>query len=191
MSTQNELNKKQRRVMGIVLFYPVGILIIGVALNYFVLGVNPYVVSLPSIEGIRSLIIAATLLVINHTWIMTSTELVRVRYKMYTTPEEWASNNANEDEASVEGLRALKRRHDTHNNTTENVVYYVLLSLILVVSSPTNIAIQVWVIGFAIARLGYTYSYFTRNTGMRGLFMTLGLLAMYGLVSNLVISIFI
>lgn len=110
---------------------------------------------------------------------------------MYTTPEEWASNNANEDEASVEGLRALKRRHDTHNNTTENVVYYVLLSLILVVSSPTNIAIQVWVIGFAIARLGYTYSYFTRNTSMRGLFMTLGLLAMYGLVSNLVISIFI
>ncbi|NIB45215.1 MAPEG family protein [Pseudomaricurvus alkylphenolicus] len=191
MWNTNELEKKQRRGMHIVLFYPFGILLMGVVLNFFLLGVNPYVVSLPTIEGIRALVIAAALLVINHTWIMISTELVRARFKMYATPEEWDENSSSEKDAPELGISELKRRHDTHNNTTENVVYYVLLSLIFAFSSSTVIAMQVWIIGFAVVRLGYTYSYFTRNTGLRGLFMTLGLLAMYGMASNLMISIFI
>lgn len=191
MSNTDDLDKKQRRTMGIILFYPLGILLVGIVLNFFAVGVRPYVVSLPPIEGIRALVIATVLLVINHTWIMTSTELVRVRFRMFATPEEWAENNSSENDAPEPGIRDLKRRHDTHNNTTENTVYYILLSLIFALSSANVIAMQVWIIGFAIARLGYTYSYFTRNTGLRGVFMTLGLLAIYGMASNLMISIFI
>ena len=191
MLNSNDLDKRQRRAMGIVLFYPFGIILVGVVLNVFVFGVEPYVASFPPIEGIRALVAAAVILVINHTWIMTSTELVRGRFKMYATPEEWAENASNENDAPELGIRELKRRHDAHNNTTENAVYYVLLSLLFAFSSSTIIALHVWIIGFAIARLGYTYSYFTRNTGLRGLFMTLGLLAMYGMASNLVISVFV
>lgn len=120
------------------------------------LGVNPYVASLPSPEGIHVLIFSAALLLINHTWIMTSTELVRVRYKMYATPEEWAESGSNESDVSESGVRDLKRRHDAHQNTTENVVYFVLLSLIFAFSSPAIVAMQVWLLGFAVARLGYT-----------------------------------
>jgi len=188
MSSNNELNKQQRRTMAIVMIYPIGILLIGVALNLLVLGVNPYVISLPSEGCMHALVIAVVLLVINHTWIMTSTELVRVRFKMYSTPEEWTASATNEKDTPELGVRELKRRHDTHHNTTENVVYFVLLSLIFTISSPTVIAAQVWIIGFAIARLGYTYSFITGKDNIRGLFMTLGLLAMYGLVSNLLIS---
>jgi len=191
MSNSNDLDEKQRRFMGIVLLYPIVILLLGILLNYFVLGVKPYVVTLPSSDGIRALVIAAVLLVINHTWIMTSTELVRVRFKLFVTPEEWAASGTSENDAPESGRCELKRRHDTHQNTTENVVYYVFLSLIFVFSSPPVIAMQVWIIGFAGARLGYTYSYLTCNTDMRGLFMTLGLLAMYGMASNLLISIII
>ncbi len=189
MSRGYDLDKKQRRVMGIVLFYPIAILLVGIALNYFVLGVNAYVVSLPSVECIHALIIAAVLLLINHTWIMTSTELVRIRFKMYATPEEWSASGTHEEDAPEIGVRELKRRHDTHQNTTENVIYFVLLSLIFAISSPTVVAVQVWIIGFAIARLGYTYSFLAGKDNVRGLFMTLGLLAMYGMASNLVISI--
>ena len=122
---------------------------------------------------------------------MTSTELVRARFKMYSTPEEWAASGTDEKEAPQLGVRELKRRHDAHNNATENVVYFVLLSLIFSISSPTVIAVQVWVIGFAIARLGFTYCYLAGKDDMRGLFMTLALLAMYGMVSSLLISILI
>jgi len=188
MSSNNELDKQQRRTMAIVMLYPVGILLAGIALNFFLLGVNPYVISLPSDGAMYALIIAVVLLIVNHTWIMTSTELVRVRFKMYSTPEEWVASGTNEKNAPELGVRELKRRHDIHHNTTENVVCYVLLSLIFAFSSPTLIAAQVWIIGFAIARLGYTYSYLTGKDNVRGLFMTLGLLAMFGMASNLVIS---
>ncbi len=191
MSSNNELDKKQRRFTGIVLIYPFAILVVGLLLNFFVLGINPYVASLPSDEVIRSLIIAVVLLVINHTWLMTSTELVRVRFKMYSTPEEWAISGTNEKDAPELGVRELKRRHDAHNNTTENVVYFLPLSLIYSISSPTVIAVQLWVIGFAIARLGFTYCYLSGKDDIRGLFMTLALLAMYGMASNLLISIFV
>jgi len=108
MSSNNGLSKKQRRIMGVVVIYPFGILLVTVALNFFAFGVNPYVVSLPSIEGIHALVIAAVLLVINHTWIMTSTELVRVRFKMYSTPEEWAASGTNERDVPELGVRELK-----------------------------------------------------------------------------------
>jgi len=84
-----EEKKRQRRTMAIVMAYPLVLLLIGVVLNLFVFGVKPPIVALPSAEFLRPLVIAAVLLVINHTWIMTSTELTRVRFKMYSTPEEW------------------------------------------------------------------------------------------------------
>ena len=89
----------------------------------------------------------------------------------------------------MEGLRELERRHNAHRNTTENVVYFIILALVFVIVSPPTIATQVWIIGFAVARLGYTYSYLAGRDNVRGLFMSLSLLAMYGMASYLAISL--
>ena len=174
--------------MTIVKAYPLGLLLIGIVLNLFVFGVNPFAVALPSAECIRALIIAAVLLVINHTWIMTTTELTRVRFKMYSTPEEWAASGISRQDAPEKGLRELERRHNTHRNTTENTIYFILLALVFVFVSPTTVAAQAWIVGFAVARLGYTYSYLAGKDNARGLFMSLSLLAMYGIASYLVMS---
>ena len=175
--------------MAIVTAYPLGLLLIGVGLNLFVFGVNPFAVALPSAECIRALVIAAVLLAINHTWIMTTTELTRVRFKMYSTPEEWAASGTSRQDTPEEGLRELERRHNTHRNTTENTIYFILLALVFVFVSPTTVAAQAWIIGFAIARLGYTYSYLAGKDNARGLFMSLSLLAMYGIASYLAMSL--
>ena len=92
-------------------------------------------------------------------------------------------------DAPEEGLRELERRHNTHRNTTENTIYFILLAMVFVLVSPTNIAAQAWIVGFADARLGYTYSYLSGKDNARGLFMTLSLLAMYGMASYLVMSL--
>ncbi len=176
--------------MAIVKAYPLGLLLIGVALNFFVFGVNPAAVALPSAECIRALVIAAVLLAINHTWIMTTTELTRVRFKMFSTPEEWAASGTSRQDVSEEGLRELERRHNAHRTTTENTVYFILLVLVFVLVSPTTIAAQAWIVGFAVARLGYTFSYLAGKDDARGLFMSLSLLAMYGIASYLVMSLF-
>ncbi len=92
-------------------------------------------------------------------------------------------------DAPEEGLRELERRHNTHRNTTENTIYFILLVLVFVLVSPTTVAAQAWIVGFAVARLGYTYSYLAGKDGARGLFMSLSLLAMYGIASYLVMSL--
>ncbi len=175
--------------MAIVKVYPLGVLAIGVVLNLFVFGVTTVAVALPSTESIRALIIAAVLLVVNHTWLMTTTELTRLRFKMFSTPEEWAASGNSRHDAPDEGLRELERRHNTHRNTTENTIYFILLVLVFVSVSPTTLAAQTWIIGYAVARLGYTYSYLAGNDRARGAFMSLSLFAMYGVARYLVMSL--
>ena len=181
--------KRKRRTMAIATAYPFGVVLVSVVLNLFVFGVNPIVVSLPSTESIFALVIAAVLLIVNHTWLMTTTELTRVRFDMYATPEEWAKSGTRRQDAPEDGVTELKRRHSTHRNTTENTIYFVFLALVFVLVSPTILAAQVWIIGFGVARLGYTYSYLTGRDDARGLFMTLGLLTVYGMASYLAISL--
>lgn len=175
--------------MAIVKAYPLGVLLIGVVLNAFVFGVNPIVVALPSPECIYALIMAAVLLIVNHTWLMTTTELTRVRYRMFSTPEEWAASGTSRQDAPEDGLRELERRHNTHRNTTENTIYFIFLALVFVLVSPTTVAAQAWIVGFAVARLGYTYSYLAGKDKVRGIFMSLSLLAMNGIASYLVMSV--
>ena len=189
MTDSSEEHRRQRRTITIVKAYPLAVLLVGVALNWFAFGVNPSAVALPSVASVNALVIAAVLLVINHTWLMTTTELTRIRFKMFTTPEEWAASGTSRKDAPEEGLRELERRHNTHRNTTENTIYFILLALVLVFVSPTTIAAQVWIIGFAVARLGYTYSYLAGKDKARGFFMSLSLLAMYGIASYLVLSL--
>ena len=189
MTDKNEEVKRKRRTMTIVKAYTFGLLLIAIMLNVFVFGVNPPTVAIPSTGSIGSLIVAAALLVINHTWLMTTTELTRVRFNLYSTPEEWAASGTKQQDAPKEGLRELERRHNAHRNTTENAVYFMLLALVFAFVSPPTVAVQAWIIGFPIARLGYTYSYLAGNTSARGFFMSLSLLTMYGMAAYLVISL--
>ena len=191
MTLNTEEMKRQKRTMSIVVIYQIVVILLSVALNIFVFEVHPFVVTLPSNELFQTLIIATVLLVLNHTWLMTATELTRARFKMYSTPEEWLASGTNREDATKKGISELERHHSTHQNTTENVVYYVLLALIFVFSSPPIIVATVWLVGFAVARLGYTYSYLYGKDNARGLFMSLSLLAVYGLASYLVMSLII
>jgi uncharacterized MAPEG superfamily protein len=184
-----ELDKKQRKAKVIVIAYPIVVTIIAVILNVLVFGISAYTVTIPSTYILNILAIAAVLLVINHTWIMTATELVRVRYRMYATPEEWSESGTSKKDTPDVGVIELERVHNAHRNTTENVIYFILLSLIYIFSSPTEIGTLFWLLSFSVARLGYTYSYLTGKDNLRGVFMTLTLLAMYGLASYNLISL--
>lgn len=179
---------RRTRAAKLVMAYPFVLILVGVAINLFLFGVRPLVVALPPPESVVALTISAVLLVGNHTWLMTTTELTRVRFNMVATPEEWAERNAGPQDVPRQALDALERRHNAHRNTTENAVYFVFLASILAIVSPATLAVQVWAVGFGVARLGYTYSYLAAKTDARGLFMSLSLLALYGMASYLVMA---
>jgi len=189
LDIEEDETKRYQRILKIVVGYPFVLLFIAIALNIFAWEVKPLTISLPTIEYLRPLIIATVLLIINHSWLMTATEIVRSRYKVFSTPEEWITNKAKLEDAPAEGIRELKRCHDTHLNSTENIIYYILLCLIFILCSPPVLAAEILIIGYAISRIGYTYSFLYGKDGTRGLFMTLSLLAMYSMACYLVIAL--
>jgi uncharacterized MAPEG superfamily protein len=169
MGTNQEINRN-RRTMALVKAYPFGLLLIATILNVFMFGVTPPTIAAPSTGSTGALAIAAVLLVINPTWLMTTTELTRVRFDMYSTPEEWTAAGKSQQDAPEEGLRELERCHNAHRNTTENTVYFVLIVLVFAFVSPPAAVAQVWIVGFPVARLGYTYSYLAGKSNARGFF---------------------
>jgi len=172
-----------------VKLYPFALILVSFALTVS-LGIEPYVITLPSPEGMQAALISIVLLLINHTWLMTATELTRGKFKLQATPEEWAEKGQTADDASKEGLQELTRHHNAHRNTTENTLYFVLLATLFLLTSPSVHALYVLLVGFSVARLGYTYSYLVGNTNLHGIFMSLTLIATYSLALSLLVRIF-
>ena len=190
MTNRNDDNQRGQHTKTIVKAYPFGLLLIAFLLDLFVFGVEPLTIAVPSTVIVGSLVIAVALLLINHSWLMTTTELTRLDFDMHATPEEWGASGLRQEDAPDAGVRELERRHNAHRNTTENVVYFVFLALVFSFLSPPSLAALVWIVGFPLARLGYTYCYLAGNTNGRGLFMSLSLLAMYGLAAYMVMGVF-
>jgi uncharacterized MAPEG superfamily protein len=182
-------NYAKVRVRRIVIAYPFVVALIAVALNQFVFGVAPLVIALPDSLIFGAMAVALVLLTINHGWLMTSTELVRLKFDLRATPEEWRESELDPAAAAPEGLLELQRRHNAHRNTSENMVYFGPLALLFLWASPPLAAGLAWMIGFGCARVGYTYGYLSGRTGVRGAFMTLSLLCMFGLASYLVLAL--
>ncbi len=175
----------------LVKIYPFALIAISALIDVLVFGIQPFVIALPSPEIINALIIAAVLLMVNHSWLMTVTELTRGKFGLATTPEEWEAKGGRPQSIEQDARDALERRHNAHRNTTENAVYFVLLAAVIAIVSPAALMAQVWIVGFAVARLGYTYSYLSAQTGLRGMFMSLTLLSLYGMASYLVLAMFV
>lgn len=186
-----EQTEQTQRVRMIVLAYPFVLLAISVVLNIFLFGMKPLVPALPSQESVIALTLAAVLLVINHTWLMTTTELTRVRFTMFATPEEWTERGRSKEDVALSGWQELERRHNAHRNATENAVYFVLCAFVFVLVTPPALAAYIWIVGFAIARIGHTYGYLAGRGGLRGIFMSLSLICLYGLASYPVMALFV
>ncbi|QMU56824.1 MAG: MAPEG family protein [Boseongicola sp.] len=179
---------RKKRFTLIILAYPFAMLLIGLAANLLFFGISQVTITLPAPMVVNALIAAAILLVINHAWLMTSTELTRLNHNLHATPEEWAASGTTKDSATKEALAELERRHNAHRNTTENTIYFVLLAAIFCIVSPPAAAAITWLTGFAVARLGYTYSYLRGHDDARGIFMSASLIAMFGMASYLAIA---
>lgn len=183
--------KRIRKFTWIITCYPIALIALGVLVNLFVFGVPALAVALPQSAVLAALAVSGLLLVLNHTWLMTATELARLNHNIYASPEEWSDANAREDDVLPEGWTALTRHHNAHRNATENTVLFAVLAAAFVLSSPGVVAAQVWLIGFGVGRLGYTYGALRGKSGLRGAFMSVSLIAMYGLSSHLVLSLLV
>ncbi|MBM7034912.1 MAPEG family protein [Vibrio ulleungensis] len=181
------VSDSQRRSAAFVTFYPVLLVAMACLGNWVVFGVKPLQVGLPSNFSLAIMTISAVLMCLNHTWLMTVTELTRVRFHIQTTPEEWSDSSVARDEIPQKGWDELARARNAHRNCTENSVYFVMLGIPLMFCSANDI-VSVWLLEFALGRLGHTYGYLYKSDVLRGLFMSISLLAMYGMATYLLMS---
>lgn len=185
----NDDEARKRKFARIILAYPFALAIIGIIVNALAFGVEPAVIAEPQPSVITSLGVSAVLLLCNHTWLMTSTELTRLKYDMHATPEEWETSGHDKHTISAEGLQELERRHNAHRNATENVVYFVLLAALISIVSPPPWLAETWILGFALGRLGHTFSYLTGRDGLRGISMSVSLISLCGMATYLAICL--
>ena len=112
MAERVDEHRSQSRTVVFVKVYPLGLLLLAVLANAFGFGVDPLIVALPSVGVTATLVLAAVLLLINHSWLMTSTALVRVHNHLHSTPEEWAASGIKKEDAPEEGWSELERHHN-------------------------------------------------------------------------------
>lgn len=175
----------------IVLLYPFALFAIALALNLVFFRGHPLVPAIPAADSYPALVVAAVLLVINHSWLMTATEWIRVRYGMPGTPHEWQQSGKNPADVDAAGRLAFETCHNAHRNVTENSVSFVFLALVFALASPPLAAVYIWVCLFPLARCGYILSYLRGNIGVRGAFMSLSLLSLYGMASYLLVALLV
>ncbi len=181
--------QRKQRVTALVTAYPFVLLSAAVVLNLTVLGVQPVALALPTEQTILALTISAALLLINHTWLMTSTELTRVVLGISATPEDALENGSLSTASSFSSHEEITRRQNAHRNLTENAVYFPLLVMGIATVSPSQLAVTAWLLGFSIGRVGHTYGYLTKSTSVRGISMSLSLLSLYGIAGYLLIAL--
>jgi uncharacterized MAPEG superfamily protein len=187
----DEKARRQRKFTRIIIAYPLVLILIAVLANFLLFGVTQAEIALPQIPLVTPLAASAILLLVNHTLLMTSTELTRLKYDMHATPEEREASGHAKEDVSQEGIEELARHQNAHNNATENIVYFSVLALLISLVSPVTLAAQIWIVGFAAGRLGHSASYLLGRDGLRGIFMSISLLSLYGLASYLAICLFI
>ncbi len=185
---QSKELKRQRKFTAIIVGYPFALIAIAMALNGLWFGIEPLVPSLPAGRVLLALVVSAGLLLANHTWLMTSTELTRLRHKTFATPEEWAASGTRPSDMPDIARAEVDRRHNAHRNATENTVFFAILAGIMAIVSPSAIAAQIWLIGFGVARLGYSFAYLRGKDDLRGIFMSASLICLYGMAGYLLIG---
>ena len=167
-----------RRQWTILVVYPFVPLIVSLIIT-FVAGIPPIEVALPSVPIVAFAAISVVLITANHTWVMTHTEITRARYGLFASPEE--AEEADRDLPPTKHPE-LQRSHAAHRNLSENTVIFALALPIFVLLTPPNLLAGLWLVGYGAARLGHTFFFLSGNASIRGVFMTLSLIALYGIV---------
>lgn len=185
--------KRQKMARRFILAYPFGLILIalGVTLLAATNGPTALQVALPQPLHLQLFSLASVLLLANHIWLMTTTELLRLKHGLQATPEEYAARGLDPTAVSAEAQTELTRRHNAHRNATENTVYFAVLAIPFLLLSPPVWLTALWMLGFGLGRLGHAGAFLTGRAGWRGLFMSLSLTALFGLAIWPLLTLFL
>lgn len=190
MADSTEAARHQTKFYLAIVGYPIVVAGVALLINRYALPAAVQNALWPEQMLLLAFAFSTGLLWLNHCWIMTATELARLKHGIYVVPEEVPPAEQATYAPSPDGMADVGRCQNIHRNTTENSVYFFPLAiglLLVPVLDKTEVGgAAFWFGAYALARLGYTFAYLRAKTGLRSLCMTVTLLANFGLLFQLI-----
>ena len=106
------------------------------------------------------------------------TGTVRVMRKTYVNPEDAKLNKAEQSEADHPDVQRVKR---AHQNAIENVLPFFVVGALYVLSGPSKLGAQAYLITFTVARLLHSLFYLFGKQPFRTMMFAIGVLSIVGM----------
>jgi glutathione S-transferase len=142
-------------------------------------------VGLLAIPAVRLYTIVAVLLVIKVLVVGSYTSLLRLRRRVFATPEDYALQGMTPRAERDEDIERVRR---AHLNDLENVLPFLAIGFLYALTGPSLLAARIYFIGFLVARTLHSIFYIRGAQPHRTIAFTLGMVLLVGMLVTTLLS---
>ena len=139
---------------------------------------SPIATLLFSVPAVRLFGIVSLLLVVKMIAVGFTTSAIRIRRKVYSTPEDYVLNRVT-PRGPDEDIERIRR---AHQNDLENILPFFLVGFLYALTTPSLLGARVYFIGFLIARVLHSVFYIRALQPHRTIAFTVGMLLLVGML---------
>jgi len=132
-----------------------------------------------SAENLRLLVIVDMLLVWKMLVVANYTALLRIRRKVYATPEDYAINRMQPTQHQSD--ETIERARRAHRNDLENILPFIAVSALFAATAPAHAVLAGYLWAFLGLRVLYSVFYLRSLQPHRTIAFTLGALVLFGM----------
>src|SRR5712691_6542763 len=147
---------------------------------------NGVVAILLALPAVRLFAVVYLLLVLKMVAVGFATSFLRIRRRVFATPEDYALRGANPTPVPDEDIERIRR---AHRNDLENILPFFPVGFFYALTGPPMIMARIYFIGFLVARVLHSVFYVRSMQPWRTVAFTVGMILMLALVVNTLVRI--
>jgi prostaglandin-E synthase 1 len=139
-----------------------------------------------AMPAVRLFAIVAVLLVLKMMAVGSYTSYLRIRRRVYATPEDYALQGLAPRGTVDPDIERVRR---AHQNDLENVLPFLVAGFLFALTGPSLLAARVYFIGFLVARVLHSIFYIREMQPHRTIAFTLGAALLFAMLVHTLIAI--
>ena len=136
--------------------------------------------------AVRLYAVVALLLVLKMVAVGFYTSAVRIRRRVFATPEDYALRNLAPAGVPDEDVERVRR---AHRNDLENVLPFLVVGLLYALTGPSLAAARIYLIGFLVARTLHSVFYIRATQPHRTIAFTVGMVLMLAMLVTTLVAL--
>jgi len=147
---------------------------------------SPIATLLLAVPAVRLFGIVSLLLVVKMIAVGFATSTLRIRRKVYSTPEDYVLNRVT-PKGPDEGVERIRR---AHQNDLENILPFFVVGFLYALTTPSLLGARVYFIGFLATRVLHSVFYIRSLQPHRTIAFTAGTLLLVGMLVSTLMRLF-